>query len=114
MTTKRKSYKGLIIVLTFILMALFIYVNRDSSDDDQESNERELHNKKLIDSLGRVNDQLLQLIEVQRKKEEEAYTRFKQETEKMKKEYDQKIRNLGSLNTDEHVEFLSNELSKED
>ena len=37
-----------------------------------------------------------------------------EETEKMKKEYDQKIRNLGSLNTDEHVEFLSNELSKED
>lgn len=114
MTTKRKSYKGLVIVLTFILIALFIYVNRNPVDDDSERKERELRNKRLIDSLGKVNDELVQLIAIQKRREEEACMRFKRETEKMRKEYDEKIRNLSNLSTDDHVRFLSGELSKED
>lgn len=112
MTTRDRNYKGLIIALTFLLAALFIYVNRPAVIDDKK--EKDERDKKVIDSLGKVNDELLKLIEEQRKKEADAHERFRKETEKMKKEYDKKIRDLSDLSSDEHVRFLSRELSEKD
>lgn len=112
MTTRDRNYKGLIIVLTFLLAALFIYVNRPAVIDDKK--EKDERDKKVIDSLGKVNDELLKLIEEQRKKEADAHEKFRKETEKMKKEYDKKIRDLSDLSSDEHVRFLSRELSEKD
>ena len=67
MTTKRKSYKGLVIVLTFILIALFIYVNRDQKDDNTELlKEKEFQNRKLLDSLNKVGGELVRVIEEER------------------------------------------------
>lgn len=107
-----RNYKGLIIVLAFLLAALFIYVNRpEVIDDKKEKDERD---KKVIDSLGKVNKELLKLIEEQRKSEADTRERFRKETEKMKKEYDKKIRDLSDLSSDEHVRFLSRELSEKD
>lgn len=112
MTTRDRNYKGLIIVLAFLLAALFIYVNRpEVIEDNKEKDERD---KKVIDSLGKVNEELLKLIEEQRRREGEVYEKFKKETEKMKKEYDKKIRDLSDLSSDEHVRFLSRELSEKD
>lgn len=107
-----RNYKGLIIVLAFLLAALFIYVNRpEVIDDKKEKDERD---KKVIDSLGKVNKELLKLIEEQRKREADTRERFRKETGKMKKEYDKKIRDLSDLSSDEHVRFLSRELSEKD
>lgn len=115
MTTKRKSYKGLVIVLTFILIALFIYVNRDQKDDNTELlKEKEFQNRKLLDSLNNVGGELVRVIEEQKRREAESFDKFKRETERLKKEYDEKLRNLSNLSTDDHVRFLSGELSKED
>lgn len=112
MTTRDRNYKGLIIVLAFLLAALFIYVNRPVVIDDKK--EKDERDKKVIDSLGKVNDELLKLIEEQRRREGDALEKFKKETEKMKKEYDKKIRDLSDLSSDEHVRFLSRELSEKD
>ena len=112
MTTRDRNYKGLIIVLAFLLAALFIYVNRPAVIDDKK--EKDERDKKVIDSLGMVNDELLKLIEEQRRREGDARERFRKETEKMKKEYDKKIRDLSDLSSDEHVRFLSRELSEKD
>lgn len=102
----------MIIVLAFLLAALFIYVNRPEVIDDKKGKgERD---KKVIDSLGKVNEELLKLIEEQRRREGEAREKFKKETEKMKKEYDKKIRDLSDLSSDEHVRFLARELSEKD
>lgn len=102
----------MIIVLAFLLAALFIYVNRPAVIDDKK--EKDERDKKVIDSLGKVNDELLKLIEEQRRREGDACEKFKKETEKMKKEYDKKIRDLSDLSSDEHVRFLSRELSEKD
>lgn len=107
-----RNYKGLIIVLAFLLAALFIYVNRPAVIDDKK--EKDERDKKVIDSLGKVNGELLKLIEEQRRREGDARERFRKETEKMKKEYDKKIRDLNDLSPDEHVRFLSRELSEKD
>lgn len=107
-----RNYKGLIIVLAFLLAALFIYVNRPVVIDDKK--EKDERDKKVIDSLGKVNEELLKLIEEQRRREGEVYEKFKKETEKMKKEYDKKIRDLSDLSSDEHVRFLARELSEKD
>ena len=112
MITRDRNYKGLIIVLAFLLAALFIYVNRPAVIDDKK--EKDERDKKVIDSLGKVNDELLKLIEAQRRREGDAREKFKKETEKMKKEYDKKIRDLSDLSSDEHVRFLSRELSEKD
>lgn len=112
MTMRDRNYKGLIIVLAFLLAALFIYVNRPAVIDDKK--EKDERDKKVIDSLGNVNDELLKLIEEQRRREGDAREKFKKETEKMKKEYDKKIRDLSDLSSDEHVRFLSRELSEKD
>lgn len=112
MTTRDRNYKGLIIVLAFLLAALFIYVNRPAVIDDKK--EKDERDKKVIDSLGKVNDELLKLIEEQRRREGDAHERFRKEIEKMKKEYDKKIRDLSDLSSDEHVRFLSRELSEKD
>lgn len=112
MTTRGRNYKGLIIVLAFLLAALFIYVNRPAVIDDKK--EKDERDKKVIDSLGKVNKELLKLIEEQRKREAGTRERFRKETEKMKKEYDKKIRDLSDLSSDEHVRFLSRELSEKD
>ena len=112
MTTRDRNYKGLIIVLAFLLAALFIYVNRPVVIDDKK--EKDERDKKVIDSLGKVNEELLKLIEEQRRREGEVYEKFKKETEKMKKEYDKKIRDLSDLSSDEHVRFLARELSEKD
>jgi len=112
MTTRDRNYKGLIIVLAFLLAALFIYVNRPEVIEDKK--ERDERDKKVIDSLGKVNEELLKLIEDQRRREDEAHEKFKKETEKMKKEYDKKIRDLSDLSSDEHVRFLARELSEKD
>lgn len=107
-----RNYKGLIIVLSFLLAALFIYVNRPEVIDDKKGKDE--RDKKIIDSLGKVNGELLKLIEEQRRREGDAREKFKKETEKMKKEYDKKIRDLSDLSHDEHVRFLSRELSEKD
>lgn len=107
-----RNYKGLIIVLAFLLAALFIYVNRPAVIDDKK--EKDERDKKVIDSLGKVNDELLKLIEEQRRREGDAREKFKKETEEIKKEYDKKIRDLSDLSSDEHVRFLSRELSEKD
>ena len=112
MTMRDRNYKGLIIVLAFLLAALFIYVNRPAVIDDKK--EKDERDKKVIDSLGKVNGELLKLIEEQRRREGDARERFRKETEKMKKEYDKKIRDLSDLSSDEHVRFLSRELSEKD
>lgn len=112
MTMRDRNYKGLIIVLAFLLAALFIYVNRPVVIDDKK--EKDERDKKVIDSLGKVNEELLKLIEEQRRREGEVYEKFKKETEKMKKEYDKKIRDLSDLSSDEHVRFLARELSEKD
>lgn len=112
MTTRDRNYKGLIIVLAFLLAALFIYVNRPAVIDDKK--EKDERDKKVIDSLGKVNEELLKLIEEQRKREADTHERFRKETEKMKEEYDKKIRDLNDLSPDEHVRFLARELSEED
>jgi hypothetical protein len=115
MTTKRKSYKGLVIVLTFILIALFIYVNRDQKDDNTGLlKEKEFQNRKLLDSLNKVGGELVRVIDEQKRREAESFDKFKRETERLKKEYDEKLRNLSNLTDDEHVRLLSEELSKED
>lgn len=86
MTTKRKSYKGLVIVLTFILIALFIYVNRDQKDDNTELlKEKEFQNRKLLDSLNKVGGELVRVIEEQKRREAESFDKFKRETERLKK-----------------------------
>ena len=91
MTTTRKSYKGLVIVLTFILIALFIYVNRDQKDDNTELlKEKEFQNRKLLDSLNKVGGELVRVIEEQKRREAESFDKFKRETERLKKEYDEK------------------------
>lgn len=107
-----RNYKGLIIVPAFLLAALFIYVNRPAVIDDKK--EKDERGKKVIDSLGKVNEELLKLIEEQRRREGEAREKFKKETGKMKKEYDKKIRDLSDLSSDEHVRFLARELSEKD
>ena len=112
MTARDRNYKGLIIVLAFLLAALFIYVNRPDIIEDK--NEKDERDRKVIDSLGKVNEELLKLIEEQRRREGEAHEKFKKETEKMKKEYDKKIRDLSDLSSDEHVRFLARELSEKD
>ena len=115
MTMRDRNYKGLIIVLAFLLAALFIYVNRPAViDDKKEKDEKDERDKKVIDSLGKVNDELLKLIDEQRRREGDAREKFKKEIEKMKKEYDKKIRDLSDLSSDEHVRFLSRELSEKD
>lgn len=112
MIMRDRNYKGLIIVLAFLLAALFIYVNRpEVIEDKKEKDERD---KKVIDSLGKVNEELLKLIEEQRRREGEAREKFKKETEKMKKEYDKRIRDLSDLSSDEHVHLLARELSEKD
>lgn len=116
MTQTVNKYKGLSLILAFILVAVLVYTGLDDGKQvaDPSIKDREEENRRLVDSLTRLSDELARIVEEQRRKEEESFNRFKKETERLKKEYDERVRDLNHLSDDEHVRLLSEELSKED
>lgn len=113
MKSKMKKYAGLVVFLALIIIAVSVYV-RSTRHDLPSPEDKEAQNRKLLDSLNRINKELIGVILQQQKEEAEAYNKFKKETERLKKEYDEKINRLSNLSIDEHIEFLASELSKED
>lgn len=116
MTQTVNRYKGLSLILAFILLAVVLYteVVEREVDTDPSIGDMEEENRRLVDSLTRLGDELSRVVEEQRKREAESLDRFKKETERLKKEYDERVRDLNHLDDDGHVRLLSEELSKED
>lgn len=104
--------------ITFIIILIIggigagiLLFSKDKEIMKDYENER-LQN--IIDSLDNVNEGLREIISQKQKEEEEAFEKFKRETEKMKENYEKKIHDIEHLDADGAIEFLSRELSSED
>ena len=101
-------------IVVAIVSAISLAIAFLSKDKELMENHESERFQNIIDSLDTVNEELRRIIADKQKEEEEAFERFKKETEKMKIEYEKEIDNIRNLNADSSIEFLSRELSSED
>lgn len=105
------SYKHIsYFILMIMLLALFI----KNFCEDKESEALESHDKDLLDSLDRVNEDLLFMIQEKARQEDSLRSAFEKEISLMERDYGKKIDSIDVLDIDDHIKLLSRELSEED